>query len=447
MVKLASVLLFTMAFALSMAVAQPLPQGTIEGEVMNISSGEPVGGARVRIQSGQEEPRFTTSDENGHFKFGDLEVRPYMIAAQKQGLISANQSAASSSSGELVRLTSTAPAARVRIDLRPYSAISGKVTDASGIPVEGVDVELLSRYTIDAKSYQQSGATYKDGAYKYLGQQRVRTNDLGEYRIAPLPPGTYYLAARYIQGLTYTADRDTFYPQSLSPSDATPIELKEGADLRGIDIQMRHAAGVTVSGIIRPLLPEHSSPSGGRLYTSVSAWAISATGSPAGIPSVSGDRFEISGLLPGNYVLEAATREPEDVYLRNPLAAARRIVAVGTEPVNSIELAMSVVPQLEGRVIFEPGCRVTPMLIEARGDFHQGTSIGDMPTNPDGSFVIKRLLPGSYSITVRAEGDMGAMRPKVTKLGDVNIPDGIFEANDHTRGPLLITVGCPPARR
>jgi hypothetical protein len=441
-------LIIAFAFLVSTSSAQVSPQGSVEGDVVDASTGQPILGARVSLRSGQDEPRFTIVDQNGHFQFTGLEMKMYQVTVRYPGMISVAQSALSSSWGVGVRLSFANPDGHVRVEMRSYSAISGRVTDSSGSPIEDAEVELILRYPLGG-FHGMSGSRYEEGGYQYLGQRSVRTNDLGEYRLAPLPPGSYYLNVRPGASSTDSTDRSTFYPRALRPADATPVELPEGTQLRGIDIAMIREAGVSVSGTIRLLKPPEESFPGGapRQYTSVLAWPVSQIGSGSFGSTVKGDRFEIHGLLPGKYVLEAATREPEDSYLRNPLAAARRVVDVGSDPVDGIQLIMAPVPELKGQVVFEPGCPATPLFVEARVDFHQGFPLSEVRTESDGRFVIKRLLPGRYTISLRAEGDLTSIRPASVKLGDAEDSGDGFEATADTRGPLLITVKCRPGRR
>lgn len=70
------------------AAAVPLPTGTLAGTVVD-SSGKPVGGATVTIQTSDGvEPNATHTDANGHFAFTRWETGQYDVQAYSKGLFS-----------------------------------------------------------------------------------------------------------------------------------------------------------------------------------------------------------------------------------------------------------------------------------------------------------------------------------------------------------------------
>jgi hypothetical protein len=217
---------FSMIFALGFAVAaaQTISTGSIEGEVVNIATGRAIPGAHVSAKGGSE-PLAITADEKGRFRFAELPLRSYQVLATAPGLIPVKETAVGSYGGEFIRLSPTYAASNLRLEMRPAAAISGKVTDSAGAPRENANVEIMLRYPAGER-HAGRGRSIEHGGYQYLGQRSVATNAAGEFHISLLPPGSYYLSVG-----------NTFYPHS-KVSDAKPVDLPEGKDLTGIDIQM-----------------------------------------------------------------------------------------------------------------------------------------------------------------------------------------------------------------
>jgi hypothetical protein len=423
------------ALSLPFAHGQTPPRGTIEGDVVDTSTGRGIAGARVRLQSGRDDPLFTLTDEQGHFRIAGLEFKSYQVDARYPGFISSKE-AAGGYSNEVVR-----PNGNVRLEMQRYAAIVGKVTDASGVPVEGVAVQALQRYP---RGERHNGYIYNDDSYQYAGHEQALTDDLGEYRIAPLGAGSYYVLVRpgsnYYVGQPVrppgaARERLTFYPHALKPSDTKPVQLAEGKQLR-VDVQIIGQDGVRVSGRILGLAA--AAQPGSRASVRVAALSPGASN---GYADVTGDRFVAADILPGKYVVEAGQYAAGDFTYQNPLAAARKTVDVGTEDVDGIDLTMAPTPDVEGTVVFERGCAAVPVWIQLQDDFH-------LPLNAhvdtDGRFVLQHLFPGKYKAYVRPESIPYA-RAISAKLGDAEVLTDGFEVTAETKGPLRITMSC--ARR
>jgi hypothetical protein len=413
-------------------------KGAIEGDVVDASTGRGISGARVRIQSGQDDPMFTSTDEQGHFQFAGLKFKSYQLDARYPGFISST-GAAGVSAREMVHLVRNGPNGQVRLEMRRSAAIEGKVTDAFGVPLEGAPVEALQRY---ASGERRGAAPFAEGGYQYVMVQETFTDDLGEYRIAPLGAGSYYVLVRpgsnYFSGQpamrppSDERERATFYPHALKPSETKPVELAEGKELR-VDVQIIRQAGVKVSGRLLGLPPEDAASR----FVSVFVTTLSP-GASRSSSTVDGDRFTAPDLLPGKYLFEAGQYATGDWTYQNPLAAARRTVEVGTEDVDGIDLTLAPIPDVEGTVVFESGCAATPVWIQLQGDSHLPRNLH---VGADGRFVLRHLFPGKYKAYVRPESLPYAFATSA-RLGDAEVLADGFEATAETIGPLRITMSC-----
>ena len=156
---------------------QPV-QFSIQGTILVETTNQPVAGAQVSLsKDGPSPPQFAPvlSDERGRFVFKDLDEGTYRLGALKNGYVRGYPE-------DATILRADRPTADRTIRLTAAATLSGHVLDASGKPVADVPVELLRR------TYTQNGRSFQAAA-------RVMTNDLGEYRLYWITPGTYYLAA------------------------------------------------------------------------------------------------------------------------------------------------------------------------------------------------------------------------------------------------------------
>jgi len=338
------------AISLFLPLAHPEvpPIGAIEGDVVDGATGRGIAGARVRIQSGKDDALFAIADEQGHFRFSELEVKAYQAEAAYPGFISARK-AAGQNGGEMVSLGAFRPSAEIRLEMRRYGVIVGTVTDSVGVAAEGVLIGALQRFPIGERGHNGGGCNLasQEGDSQYSLKLCVRTDDLGEYRLGPLPAGSYYVGADPQPSLGQVAtrlppdpsERATFYPHSLKASEARPVTVAEGKELR-VDIQIAHAGGVTVRG--RILGWSAGNAAGPRVFTTVNAIPLSAGAMPQSALEMSGDRFQFTDLMPGTYRLDAfqnvATDSPFDP---STLSAARATVEVGTSDIDGIDLTLA----------------------------------------------------------------------------------------------------------
>ena len=416
------------ALCLQPARTQAPEKASIAGDVVDGSTGRGISGARVRIQCGQDDPLFATADEQGGFRLTGLNFRSCQASARYPGFMGAQEAA--------LQLSPSSPDGQVRLELRHYAVIEGKVTDTVGVPVAGVAVEALQRYPIGEP---HNGYIYNDGNYQYVGSQRAVTDDLGEYRIAPLAAGSYYIFVR--TGSYYASGpqsqpfdaraRNTFYPHSLKPSDTKPVELAEGKQLRA-DVQIARQGGAKLSGRILGLAGAQPGS-----FAWVRIIPLSPGGS-GGFAKVTGDDFTAADILPGKYILEAGQFAADDMFSQNPLAAARRTVEVGAEDAAGIDLALAPTPDVSGTVIFESGCAAVPVWIQLQQDSYTPRSLH---VDTDGRFVAQHLFPGQYKAYVQPETLANTFAASV-KLGDTEVLKDGFEVTAETTGPLRIAMSC-----
>ncbi len=376
----------------------PITSATLDGTVLNSATGEPIAEARVKLANSQDdEPLYTKTDAQGHFTFTNLTPgRGYSIRAERPGFIEPGGSLNSYPGPAQFDLTYSGPGATERascgqceikieknvddagtlhvtltMGLVPYAAISGKVTAPNGLPLSGMIVQLLMKREAGKNSPggQRIPEVQKIGGH-------MTADDRGEFRIAPLAAGQYYLR---VYGVYYQSQwepnyRTTYFGGALDLDSAKPIMLAAGQQVRA-DIQVVSQSGVRVSG--RILLPAGNEPAPGRrIYTSVSLESLSpgedgtAGRSMANIQAPA-QEYEIKSVLPGKYKLVATTYEiPENrgfVGDYKLLYSGSRTLEVGRSDATGIELEMEHPEDIQGTVAFAEGCPREPVRIEISG--------------------------------------------------------------------------------
>jgi hypothetical protein len=426
------------ALSLSLAHVQTVVQYAIEGDVVDSSTGHGIAGARVRIQSGQDDALFATAGAQGHFRFAGLGNQRYQVQASFPAFVSARFAAGMSEAAETVSIGIYHRTAQVRLEMVRSGVITGKVMDPVGVPLAGARVAALQRYPSGERRHGGCAAGGLGGVesdYEYSGRLCAQTNDLGEYRIGPLPAGAYYVGAEQQMGFGTTAppdpaERATYYPHALKPSGASPVEVAEGKELR-VDIQIVRAGGVKVSGRILGL--------GAAAGLQLSVYALPLS---AGLPSwsasdIEGDRFEAPGLLPGSYRFVADQYIPGNLASDStPIAAVRRIVDVGISDLDGVDLTLEPTVDLQGSVVFESGCPAVPVWIMVQGDYRYNLHPG-----AGGPFLLQHVIPGKYKAYVRTEVPSNAFLSSV-KFGDAEALRDGFEVTSNATGPLRLTMSC-----
>lgn len=134
------------------------------------------------------------------------------------------------------------PTVRMVVELTPSPIVSGRVVDVRGDPAVGVlVVPYRSTFGVDGEA-----------AYQFYSPQA--TNDLGEFRLSGLNPGTYMIRFEppfMVQTRTATGGRiSTFvscvYPGVSDVTKATPIHLDAGVETRLNPIVMPAGSGGTL---------------------------------------------------------------------------------------------------------------------------------------------------------------------------------------------------------
>ena len=345
----------TVAFAQTSptgAVQSPLPPrqpaagavaGTarIRGRVVDVQSGLPLRGVTVAARGDGPRGRSTITDGNGRYEIEALAAGRYSLTADADGYLTLgfgqtrpNQAAKPLPLGEGQMVDN------VDFHLPRGGAISGVLRDEQNEPVAGQQVRVVT-------------PTYSEGRKQLtlVGDVQI-TNDLGEYRIFGLPPGSFYVAST-APGSTSTPENSgagfapTYFPNTVNLSEAQRLNLKIGEVVNNIDITLRPAAFASISAMVLD--------ADGRTLTNpiLNVRYIGSGISPVlFIPRVeSNGSFTVTSLPPGNYELQVTGTSAEKL----PLVATSIVSVNGAA--QSVQLTATKMAVVSGRVIADASIR------------------------------------------------------------------------------------------
>ncbi|MBL8241124.1 MAG: carboxypeptidase regulatory-like domain-containing protein [Bryobacterales bacterium] len=263
--RVAQVLMLNLAspFWVSALEGQPFNRSTTDfgGQVYSQESGAPVREATVVVEALSQAHyglNGASTDQAGHFKVRGIAAEEFRITILKPGYIN---------STVLVKVRRDPPMTfvngvptdgkAVRLPLVAQSIVAGRVRGVEGEPIMNAQVVL-------------SGVSFKNGYPTTVVVTRTATNDLGEYRVAGLTPGRYYVSAYYQDSTTAlglrmskserandSGERLTeefipiYYPNEELIENASSIATFSGRVTDGIDLTLRTGRSASVSGSVR----------------------------------------------------------------------------------------------------------------------------------------------------------------------------------------------------
>lgn len=362
----------------------------LKGRVVDGLTAAAIPRARVRLFGRGIKRPLATTDVGGAFEFTRLPAGPYSLQAEKSGYLSGrhpNGRTMRARAKPIVLLEGQA-LEDVTIQMFRASAISGRVVDAHGDPVEFAQVQVL-RVVPGQRPALRGG---------------LPTNDIGEFRVGRLEPGSYLLLAS-AQRMGRREEPDstepsaaplpTYYPGVLSIDQAQPITLERGESATGIELALGEGATTIVTGTMVMADGQRVTNNGW-----VNARLLHGPARmDAGGEGVRPDGTFRVELPPGEYLLEGhAMQTPRG---KEPQREHERVgmlrLTVGGSPVESVILVLGNPAVVTGRVVFEgttppPSPPKTPVWLPLNRDEDERCQSQQAHVNADWTFRVEGLL-------------------------------------------------------
>jgi hypothetical protein len=409
----------------------------LEGQVLS-QTGEPLRKATLRLapyyadRSSNAVSYTDTTDGTGKFVFEGVLPGRYTLSAERTGFLAQNygaRGATNSSPGSVLALAAGESMKDLDFKLIPQGVVTGRLTDADGDPVPGIQVFAMQ--TVHAR-----------GQRGLAPAGHAQTDDQGNFRIANLSPGPYYVSADDTQSRLHAQDNNvrpgrvldrtsnvtTYYPDSLDAAGATALQIVAGSELRGIDIRMRRERVFSIRGLMI------DAATGKPVRTDVSAHLKGSSRSsfdPAWQTSSREDgTFELRNLLPGEYVLMASTSN------RGERAYGRDEVSIADSDITGVKLTLEQGVTVTGTVKLEgdgPPVRLSIFLSDMGGAYGHASST---VARNDGTFEFRGIALGKYAVGMEMLPDGAYI--KSVRFGGQDVTHTMLDFTSGVNGSLEI---------
>jgi len=373
----------------------------ISGIVRSASSGLPLEGATVTLTNAKnfQHVAEALSDEKGQFSISGLPAGKFEVVASQRGYVSSAFNEHHGVSTAIVTGEGLVSEG-LEIKLELQGVIAGTITEDSGDPVPNA---RLSLYRRDPRS----------GTGRMIRASATSADPMGNYELAHLAPGTYYLcasgtpwyaangmakqdisssgAANSSRTALDVAYPITCFPGVADPNAAEAITVGAGDHVPAnlvlhavpsVHISIRVPAPEANKGLLMPQLREDTFGNSEFIagnYTNMIPNGDSTT------------TIEISGIAPGQYSAVFPDQSGE---------ATRFATINALTDHETLDLSSAVpLPEVSGKITISGGGTL-PSGLFVMLDPLEGEQRGRAPVQPDGSFHLKVARLGDYEVVV-----------------------------------------------
>jgi protocatechuate 3,4-dioxygenase beta subunit len=417
----------------SMLVAQEestaKQNGSISGTVLQAASGRPIAKAKVHLFTAPARSDSTTpssvreipeqvilTDATGRYEFPDLAPGSYWVSAEKTGFMD------TSARGRMmdmrsVELGSAQKLANVNFRLAESAVVTGRVLNEDGEPMAHVLISLLRRnHTLRGISLEPD--------------LEAQTNDLGEYRVFGLKPGSYFILASLMESgtrivRTGAVQKQLIYPPLFYPSvrdqeDAAQLNLVGGSEERA-DFRFAPVVASTIRGRVLNRPRDSSGKPAAIRLVDISGAGTLPQQMPHTAQVLPDGTFELSGVTVGKHTLVATTVDrptlrsspgetassPSQSYL------GQAVVSTSEADTNGVEITLEAVnDRIRGRLVLD-NPKVSrggltlglKPLSDADSSLLASAAEASASVSENGEFTLKAPLPGIYMVDVSASAD------------------------------------------
>jgi Carboxypeptidase regulatory-like domain len=373
----------------------------ISGVVISGASSQPLEGVDVVLrQDGSFETwAETTTDAQGSFLFTDLPDGRFSLVASRRGFVASAYQEHGGVSTAIVTGENLITAGFV-IALAPLASIFGTVTEDSGDPVPQARVNV-----------------FRDDPMRAGGRQRAAVasaDAMGNFEIAHLAPGNYYLCASgapWYRPTNQNASNEVnqprspldvaypleCYPDTADPAGAEPITVNAGDHIE-TDLTLHAVPALHITfqvpgpGVAMPTLRQNVFGT-----TDYVAAGVSFVPGRQNNPDSGTMTVVLSGVAPGQYEFQVQSAAPEG-----------RAARFGSVQLSSSDLTVDAstlpaVSGVSGKVVLAGGGALPAGATLSLNSQASGAA-SSSPIRSDGSFHLGAAAPGSYEISVSTPG-------------------------------------------
>ena len=373
------------------------PRHDVSGTVVNAVTGEPIPRALVQMMGPQQRSDFT--DPQGSFHFDGVPEGAAMFTARKPGYFNSTELARGGSPAIPMKIGADMPPVVLR--LTPEGIVTGTITGDDGEPLDGVRLRFR-------------GQAIFNGRKQWQDRQGATTNEDGEFRVAELPPGAYYVVAEDARPRMLEANvayPPTYYPGVPDVSSAATINV-QGGQVARLDFRLRAQPVYEISGVVAGMPPGRPAQ----------VQLMNRSGEPIGIGvrlNPQDGRFSAKAPA-GTYIIRASARD-ENVWIGSSTVTVSRDVSnirLVMLPAMSIPIVVrteftktqsaqggagTVTFFTDGRNSKGPAQYASVSLTSVDGNRMNSFSMMEpMPDNA--TFALRNVEPGRYAVQISPRG-------------------------------------------
>ena len=397
----------------------------------------PVGRVVVNISLGDgSRSRQAVTDDQGRFGFDGLPAAGFLVTASRPGWVTTYYGSPRPGRPPGVRVA-VADGAKVDIEIPivPGAVIAGRIISDDGQP-RPREFPLLLEKRLVGKQQMLSRMRLPYG----IGYFERSTNDLGEFRLFGLPPGTYYLLVNpsVMSGARLTTQDEVrwalqppgspggavppqgavagyapfYYPGASDPSQSQPIVVGPGEVREGLVFRVGFVSVARVEGIVRR--SDGTLAAGARVALDVRVPQVNIEGSGRQSTADASGRFVFQNVPAGDYQLSARSAQGsgQGQATAQPLLWAETDLTVSGQDVQGLGLTLAPAAVVTGRLAFSSSSQTVQVpadLTTVRLQFvstgaaanalaggGSGNASFSATVETDGTFRVAGLPPGRY---------------------------------------------------
>lgn len=346
-----------------------LKSGTVRGRVSAASTGYGLRQAEIALTDASTRATFrAASDRHGRYEVLDVPPGRYVLSASKRGYVTSDYRQPTARHGRVLEVRPGELLERVDVSLPKGGVIIGRVIDETGEPVVGAVVQAR-RHT-----YRPSGRR-ELSVEGFLGDRGETTDDLGEFRLFGLMPGSYVVSAspdaRGVVGLgggsgarpmpTEDGYATTFAPGTPHLHEAQIVSVAADETTQ-VGVAMTSASIVSIAGIVHAADGQRLAKGTVSLRSADDATnGLGPVGQTFLSPTGS---FLFANVVSGDYVIEVKGTGGVEAKRASAVECAAMPVSTGTQPVR-VSIRTSRATAFRGRVVFEGRVPQAPVRLVA----------------------------------------------------------------------------------
>jgi carboxypeptidase family protein len=339
--------------------AKPQAVGTarLSGRVLNGETGKALRRAVVRAMAAEiREARSASTDADGKWEIKDLPAGRYQLLVQKGGFVSLQYGQRRPfEQGKPVELVDAQAVENLDVALPKGGVVTGRIVDEFGEAVAGARVSAMRH-------------RFMQGQRRLVpveGQGTTdTTDDLGQFRLHGLPPGSYYVSASVSSAiLEVSTDRTgytgTYFPGTPAVAEAERVTVAVGRETAEINFPLAPAKVAKVSGTA---VNSDGKPLANAMVFMTSLNGLGLGGSPLmGTALTRGDgSFTIGNVAPGDYQLQTMSMSDMESVAQTGSTLSMAVteaafadVTVAGQDLTGVSLVSAPTTTVSGKITFD----------------------------------------------------------------------------------------------